>query len=96
MDAVSNNHGWETNAAKLWLGVAVGVAVGVGIAMSRRKRSRWDQARAIGQRVAERTPDFAEAARDIGVRLKTIYEEGLKVAEDAGELWTRGRKLAGY
>ena len=55
-----------------------------------------DQARVIGQRVAERTPDFAEAARDIGVRLKTIYEEGLKVAEDAGELWTRGRKLAGY
>jgi hypothetical protein len=87
---------WDNNASKLWLGVAVGVAVGIGIALSRRKKSRWEQAREMTRRVAERSPDFTEASQDIVDRLKTIYEEGLKVVEDAGELWANGRKLVGY
>lgn len=92
----SNGNAWNMNATKLWLGVAIGVAVGVGIALSRRKKTRWEQAQEITNRVRERTPDFADATRDICERVKTIYEEGLKVVEDAGELWSHGRKLVGY
>jgi hypothetical protein len=96
MDSEMNTNGWEPNSSKIWIGVAVGVAVGIGIALSRRKRSRWDQAREVTRRVADGSPDLADATRDIVDRVKTIYEEGLKVVEDAGELWSHGRKLVGY
>ena len=80
----------------IWIGVAAGVAVGVGIALSRRsKRTRWDSARELGQRVAERSGDLGDAARDIVDRVKTIYEESCRIVEDAGALWERGRKLVG-
>ena len=96
MNSEMNTNGWQGSASKLWLGVAVGVAVGIGIALSRRKRSRWEQAREVARRAADRSPDFADATRDIIDRVKTIYDEGCKVVEDAGELWTHGRKLVGY
>jgi len=80
----------------IWIGIAVGVAVGVGIALSRRgTRTRWDSARELGQRVASKSGDLGDAARDIVDRVRTIYEESRKVVEDAGDLWERGRKLVG-
>jgi hypothetical protein len=85
-----------TNASKLWLGVAVGVAVGIGIALSRRRKSRWEQARDVTRQVVEQSPDFAEVSLDIVQHVRNICEEGLKVVEEAGELWANGRKLAGY
>ena len=67
------------------------------IALSRRqKKSRWDAARQIGQRLSDRSDDLSEAATNIIGRVKVIYDEGRKVAEDAAELWAHGRKLAGY
>ena len=69
----------------------------LGIACARRpKRSRWDIARRATEQISGRSAEFADAARDIIDRVKTIYEEGSRIAQDAGELWTRGRKLAGY
>jgi hypothetical protein len=83
---------WENHSSKIWFGLALGTAIGLGIAYSRRpKRSRWDVAR---QRISGRSSEFAEAARDIVDRFKVIYEEGSRIAHDAGELWTRGRRLA--
>jgi hypothetical protein len=79
----------------IWIGIAVGAAVGIGIAISRRKKSRWDQARELTHRVANRTGDLGDATRDIVDRVKTIYEESRKVVEDAGELWHHGRRLVG-
>jgi hypothetical protein len=87
---------WDSNSTRIWLGIAAGVAVGVGIALSRRKRSRWEQARDVTQRVADRSPDLAEAGRDIVEHIKTIYDEGLKLVEDAGQLWASGRELVGH
>jgi len=80
----------------IWIGVAIGAAVGVGIALSRRKREPWAAAREMTKRVANRSGDISEATRDIVDRIKTIYEESCKVVEDAGELWSHGRKLVGY
>jgi hypothetical protein len=82
---------WENHSGKIWLGIAVGTALGLGIAYSRRpKKSRWEIAR---QQINEHSGDFADAARNIADRVKVIYEEGSRIAQDAGELWTRGRKL---
>lgn len=77
----------------LWLGIAVGAAIGVGIAISRRKRSPWDSARKLTNRLSDHSGDFADATSHIMQRVKTIYDEGCKVVEEAGELWSQGRKL---
>src|SRR4051794_1774807 len=58
MTAPGNTQNGSTEVAsnqstKILLGIAVGAAVGIGIALSRRKRSRWDAARTITNRVAE-------------------------------------------
>lgn len=88
---------WEAHSGKIWLGIALGTAIGVGIAVSRRpKRSGWDVARRATKQISGRSAEIGEAARDIIDRVKTIYEEGSRIAEDAAHLWTRGRKLVGY
>jgi hypothetical protein len=91
MDSEMNN-GQGPNIG-IWIGIAVGAAVGIGIALSRRKKSPWDAARGITKRMADHSEDLAETSRDILDRVKTIYDEGCKVVEEAGELWAHGRKL---
>jgi hypothetical protein len=86
--------GWGNNSTKIWLGIAAGTAIGVGIALSRRqKKSRWEQ---VGQRLTDTSGELADAVGDILSHVKVIYDEGRKVAEDAGALWAHGRKLAGH
>ena len=53
-------------------------------------------ARRATKQISGRSAEIGEAARDIVDRVKTIYEEGSRIAEDAAHLWTRGRKLVGY
>jgi gas vesicle protein len=81
----------------IWIGVAIGAAVGLGYALSRNKKKRdpWSSAKLAAERVASRTGDISDATKDIVERIRTIYEEGKKVVEDAGELWSHGRKLVG-
>jgi hypothetical protein len=88
---------WGSNSTKIWLGIAAGTAIGIGIALSRRQRkTRWDVARQVGQRITDGSGDLADAVGNILSHVKVIYEEGRKVADDAGALWAHGRKLAGY
>jgi hypothetical protein len=87
---------WENHSSKIWLGIAAGTAIGLMIAYTRRPKSRWDIARRATKEISGRSAEFADAARDIVDRVKVIYEEGSRIAQDAGELWSRGRKLAGY
>jgi hypothetical protein len=67
----------------------------VAFALSRRKRDRWSAAKQVSRRVADHTGDIAAASKDILDRIKIIYGESCKVVEEATELWSRGRKLAG-
>ena len=90
MDSEMNQEGPNLG---LWLGIAVGAAIGIGIALSRRKRSPWDQARKITNRISDHSGDLADATSNLVQRVKTIYDEGCKVVEEAGELWAHGRKL---
>jgi hypothetical protein len=97
MAAPENRRNGQTEAsnraATIWLGIAVGAAVGIGIALSRHKKSRWEVARTITNRVAERSGDFADVTRELFGRVRNIYEESCKVVEDANHLWAHGRKL---
>ncbi len=79
----------------MWIGVGVGAAIGVAVVLSRRKRDRWYAAKQVSRRVAGHTSDLASAGKDIFDRLKIIYAESCKVAEEATDLWSQGRKLAG-
>ena len=90
MDSSSNQ------ATKIWLGIAVGAAVGIGIALSRRKKSKWEAARSISNRLSEHSGDLADITSGLLARVRNIYEESCKVVEDANHLWANGRKLVGY
>jgi|SRR3954464_14547354 hypothetical protein len=74
-------------------GLAIGAAIGLAFAASRRKKSRWDVAREIGERVASNRDDLVDTGRNMVDRIKLIYEEGRKVVEEAAELWEQGRTL---
>jgi len=93
MDNTSMN---GANSRKIWMGVAIGAAVGIGIALSRRRRSGWDAAKMATKRLSNKSEDMADVSRDILERVKTIYDESRRVVEDAGELWTHGRRLVGH
>ena len=97
MSETTYSHIRNSHATKIWLGIAAGAAIGLGIALTRRrKKSRWETACKMGERLSERSGEaVSEAAADIVGRVKVIYEEGKKVAENAGELWAHGRKVAG-
>ena len=73
--------GWANNSTKIWLGIAAGTAIGVGIALSRRqKKSRWDAARQVGQRLSNTSGELADAVGDILSHVKVIYEDENSVA----------------
>jgi hypothetical protein len=87
------NNGQGPNIG-IWIGIAVGAAVGIGIALSRRRqKTPWDAARGFGKRVASHSGDLADATSKIMDHVKTIYDEGCRVVEEASELWSHGRKL---
>lgn len=80
---------------RVWLGIAAGAAIGIGLMLANRRRpeNRWDRARDIARKVDADKDEFKEVGRDMLDRIRVIYEEGRKVAEEAQHLWTRGRSL---
>src|SRR5512147_3139071 len=94
MEADDNMDYGGTHIPTIWIGIAIGAAVGIGIALSRSgRRDRWKSARHITERIADNTGDLADAGRNILDRVKVIYDESRKVVEEAGELWSHGRRL---
>jgi hypothetical protein len=92
---MTNETGLTQNLAnnKIWIGIGIGTAIGVAIALKQRKNGRWATAKHVTQRVADRTGDLAEAGKDIVEHVRVIYNESRKLADEAAELWTRGRKM---
>lgn len=70
-------------------GVAVGAAVGLLFA----PKTGSEMRRLIGKKTAEGRDYVAETGRDIYSKGRDLYERGKDLADDAGELFERGRKL---
>jgi hypothetical protein len=90
--------GWDSASTRVGLAVILGVAIGLGLAIKLRKflRTREKPAEAAAHEAGtEISPELAEADRLLAERRSVIYQAGLKSAEEAGSLWTQGRKLAG-
>lgn len=83
------------NKTAVWLGVAIGAAVGIGYAVSRtRRKDRWTtRARHLGKRMTDHSSDLATRSRDILDRAQNIYMEGRKIAAEAADLWSEGRRM---
>jgi hypothetical protein len=83
---------------KVWIGIAIGAGVGIAYAVSSRgKRNRWERwdTREMTKRFAHGREDMLDRGKQMMERLRVIYEEGKKVVDDAGEIWSHGRKLVG-
>lgn len=98
MDPRSTMHQNGNRNTMLYVGIAAGAAVGVVLALTRRgRRSRsrdpWSSAKNLTTRMADHSQDLASKSKDIIERVQNIYEEGRRVAEDAAELWSHGRRL---
>ena len=82
----------------IYIGIAAGAAVGLALALGRRsprRRDPWQSAKHITTRMADHSQDFAQRSKDIIERAQNIYEEGRRIAVDAADLWTHGRKVVG-
>lgn len=70
-----------------------GAAMGAGIALLYAPKSGKDTRRYITAKAEESKDAITETGREVYERGKDIYEKGRKVADEAAELFERGRKL---
>jgi gas vesicle protein len=80
------------DAAKLLWFVA-GAAVGAGIALLYAPQSGRDTRRIIKKKTREGGEALADSGRDLMDKGRDLYEKGRRVADDAAELFERGRRL---
>jgi len=82
----------QDNGGKLvWF--FTGAAVGAAIALLYAPQSGRDTRRFIGKRARRSTEAVADAGRDLMDKGRDLYEKGRKVADDAAELFERGRRI---
>jgi gas vesicle protein len=70
-----------------------GAALGAGVALLYAPKSGRDTRRLISRKAEESKEAIAETGKEVYERGKDIYEKGRKVADEAAELFERGRKL---
>jgi gas vesicle protein len=70
-----------------------GAAMGAGVALLYAPKSGRETRRYINQKAEESRDAITETGREVYERGKDIYEKGRKVADEAAELFERGRKL---
>jgi len=70
-----------------------GAAVGAGIALLYAPKSGRDTRRLIGRKARHGGEAVAEISRDLWDKGRDLYEKGRQVADDAAELFERGRRL---
>ncbi len=83
---------WEDNNSKLvWF--LAGAAIGATVALLYAPQSGRDTRKYIRKKTDEGREALADAGKDILDRGREVYDKGRKIAEEAGELFDRGRRL---
>lgn len=70
-----------------------GAAIGAAIALLYAPLSGEDTRKYIGKKADKGREALADTGRDILDRGREYYDKGRKIAEEAGDLFDRGRKL---
>ncbi len=70
-----------------------GAAMGAGVALLYAPKSGKETRRYITEKAEEGREAISETGKEVYERGKDIYEKGRKVADEAAELFERGRKL---
>jgi gas vesicle protein len=70
-----------------------GAAVGAGIALLYAPKSGRDTRRLIGRKARHSRDAVVDIGRDLWDKGRDLYEKGRQVADDAAEMFERGRRL---
>jgi gas vesicle protein len=70
-----------------------GAAIGATIALLYAPQSGRDTRRIIGKKTRQGREALADTGRDLVDKGRDLYEKGRRVADDAAELFDRGRRL---
>jgi len=81
----------DTTSKALWF--IAGVAVGSTIALLFAPASGDETRRQIGEAASKGKDKLNETGRNLYERGKGLYERGKRVADDAAEMFERGKKL---
>jgi gas vesicle protein len=71
-----------------------GAAIGASIALLYAPTTGEELRRRIGEKTDEGRQALAEGGKDIVDRGRDLYERGRRIAEDAADMFDKGRKLA--
>jgi gas vesicle protein len=83
----------DNGAGLMWF--LVGAAVGATVALLYAPQSGADTRRLIVRKTEEGREVIADSGKDILDRGKDLFEKGRELADEAAEIFERGRKLAG-
>jgi gas vesicle protein len=70
-----------------------GAAIGAAVALLYAPRSGAETRREIGRRADKGREAITESGRDIVERGRDLYAKGKRIADEAAEIFDRGRKL---
>ena len=82
----------EENSGEKLIWFLAGAAVGAALGMLFAPRSGRELRQLISERTAEGREQLVEAGRDVYTKSRDLYERGKGLADDAAELFERGRK----
>ena len=81
----------DNNDKYFWF--LAGAAMGAGIALLYAPKSGRDTRRLIGRKARNSGEAVADMGRELWDKGRDLYEKGRQVADDAAELFDRGRRL---
>jgi gas vesicle protein len=82
----------QDNSGKFVWFVA-GAAIGAAIALLYAPQSGEDTRRYLGDKAREGVDTLSDAGRDLLDKGRDLYDKGRRVADDAAELFERGKRL---
>jgi gas vesicle protein len=81
----------KDNSGVMWF--VAGAAIGAAIALLYAPQSGEETRRYLGKQARKGREALAEAGEDLLDKGRDLYEKGRRVADDAAEVFERGRRL---